>query len=101
MARAALINNDTNVVENIGAVGTPAPWVPGKRFLFEASWAIGQTPTIGMIYNGDDPATFSPAPEVPVEELPTTVPEGISALRTQLNQTLARLDELENIAVGS
>jgi len=92
---AVLVNNSTMAVENIGQVGTPTPVINGKQFLFSSQWAAGVAPTIGMIWNGDAPATFAPAPIVEPEILPTNEGDAIEQIEAQLQAAFDAVAQLK------
>lgn len=64
MDRACIIDDSTNEIVNIAEVESELPPLPaGRSWLAQADWAHDAVPLIGGSWNGDTPATFTPAPQ--------------------------------------
>ena len=89
MKNAALVDDDTREVKNVGGVGVPEPHIPGSRFIYDTQCATGVLPNIGQIWNGDAPATFADAPTP--DAVPTTQTDALDAADSALDQAKAAI----------
>jgi hypothetical protein len=82
--RAAQVNMDTLLVENVGIIGNPIPVLTGVQFILEKDWGPDQTPNVGQLWDGNSPATFSDAPPPVITDQPANLDEAQANVDTAM-----------------